>query len=609
VSVTAIITCPMDGALGDSGSENPYHITGYTVEQFSSDSSTFAGPDTKIVDTRWSAEDGWTDSGRQVQHRFDTAGVHTITCTVTGDAGSTHQTTKQITSAVFAPTWERFVKQGGTDPGGPGSGGTSDGNAWATLEYGFNEWRALGSAPGRKGQLGVLWVKRDSVITFAGLANATHDPSPDHGFLIIAPYGTGANPIINFNDGTGISCNAGSHVPDEWGWAVYLRDLTCTWAARSESNTIALGNPGSQLDGVPVTKAFIPLSSTFGKAFINGGVTLSGKDGLFPSANWVILDNLVINQNCLAGVNAEHQVYGSAGLNHFAYRRLTVTGSVEGNDGLRNVSARLGYVADCTVTSIFNAGDAYFPGANNIGDRHCSQYLAERVIAASANSAVNFNSTDDALLRNFIAKLGTGAWGVRLASLNATDRADNVRVYHGVFYGNAGRDLLTDAVATNLTCKNSIFMRTDAAAILNIADASHYTSDWNCFWRVGGTPGADTTFAIVNGVTKTFAEWQGLGKDTHSMFQDPKFTNAAGGVFTLQATSPCIAAAPKLGEVPRDFLDVARATTTAMGAYEVVTSPPPQNPPPGCGDRLATYQASMKEVYALGGSIRRGIFN
>jgi len=609
VSVTAVIISPMDGSLGDSGAEDPHHLAGFTVEQLSSENSTATGGDTKIVHTAWSCSaDSWTDTGRHVQHRPDTAGNHVITCTVTGDGGGTNSTTKTITSVTPTFTFDKYVKAAGAG-GSDGASGADDANAYATIEKAFQKWRDLGSGPERQGVYGIIRIKDTAPPAFTGLADASHDPSPDHGFLIITRYGTSVVPEVLCNDNTNITCNPASHVPEEWGWSVYFKDVKFTWAGRNENNSIALGNPGSQFDNCTMTKGYIPLQSNRKRAFIGGGITQSGKDGCFASASWLILDGTTVNLNCLAGVNAEHQVYGSAGLNHWAYRRLTIVGDDQGNDGLRSVSARIGYVADCAVSSIFNAGDAYFPGANNIGDRHSSQYMAERVTASSMNSGFNFNSTDDGLVRNFILKAGTGTWAARMASLNASDRADNVRLYHGVFYGNTSRDVLTDSVATNLVLKNSIVMRTDGAALLEIGDASKITCDYNCYWRVGGTPENDATFAIVGGVTKTWAQWKALGQDLHSKFVDPLFTNAAGGDFTLQATSPCIAAAPRLGEVPFDFVGSARSATTTMGAYETTSAPPGIPPVPPCGDRLESFKPAMKEVYAWGGTMRRGGFN
>ncbi len=75
--------------------------------------------------------------------------------------------------------------------------------------------------------------------------------------------------------------------------------------------------------------------------------------------------------------------------------------------------------------------------------------------------------------------------------------------------------------------------------VLGVHSPAHVDSDHNCFYSCGQV-------ALVNGVGKTFAEWQtwtdesGLSPDVHSFtsVSDP-LTNPAAGDFSLQAGSPC----------------------------------------------------------------------
>ena len=569
-SIVCIITSPMDGTDGDSGTEDPHHLAGYTIEQFSSDSSTVGGGDTKIVHTAWSADDGWTDTGRHVQHRFDTAGDHVVTCTITGDAGGTDTTTKTITTITPTFAFDKYVKAasaGGSDS----ASGADDANAYATIEKAFQKWRDLGSDASRKGVYGIIRIKDTAPPAFTGLADGTHDPSPDHGFLVITRYGTSVVPEVLCNDNTNITCQANNHVPLEWGWSVYIKDVKFTWAGRNENNEIFLGNMGSQLDGVTITNGWTDLSQSIKKAFVNGSVTLSGKDGIFASCPWLILDTVSVTLNCFLGVNAEHQVYGSNGLHHFAFRRMTVIGDDQGNDGLRLVSAVKGYIADCTVTDIFNSGDALFPGANNSGDDAGSLHILERCVVNAANKGVNANGADDVLVRNVIVKATNGSGAVTFGGHNTGPSSVNGRIYHSVVYASVNADLTTDQYSTTSQSKNNIFQKTGGTAVFyDIDTLANFTSDYNCFWRVGGTPDADANFANVAGVLKTWAQWQALGQDAHSIFRDPLFTDAPGGDFTLQGGSPCIAAGTHLGEVPFDFIGTARPTPPSMGAYEAV---------------------------------------
>ncbi len=58
--------------------------------------------------------------------------------------------------------------------------------------------------------------------------------------------------------------------------------------------------------------------------------------------------------------------------------------------------------------------------------------------------------------------------------------------------------------------------------------------DHNVYWNATGTP---PDF----GEGRSFAEWQALGADRHSLIADPGFVDAAGGDFRLRADSPAVA--------------------------------------------------------------------
>ena len=77
------------------------------------------------------------------------------------------------------------------------------------------------------------------------------------------------------------------------------------------------------------------------------------------------------------------------------------------------------------------------------------------------------------------------------------------------------------AYSTGTKIKNNIFYTVNQICNINVVDAMDavgFESDYNLFWCEAGTP----MFKYF-GVEKTFAEWQALGYDTHSVVIDPGF--------------------------------------------------------------------------------------
>jgi uncharacterized repeat protein (TIGR02059 family) len=70
---------------------------------------------------------------------------------------------------------------------------------------------------------------------------------------------------------------------------------------------------------------------------------------------------------------------------------------------------------------------------------------------------------------------------------------------------------------------NNIFYQTQSIPMIYIRDASCITgfaSDYNVFYCANGNP-----WFVYGGVIKTFAQWQALGYDTHSVVVNPNFIN------------------------------------------------------------------------------------
>ena len=131
------------------------------------------------------------------------------------------------------------------------------------------------------------------------------------------------------------------------------------------------------------------------------------------------------------------------------------------------------------------------------------------------------------------------------------------KVYNNVSYANlygivVGRGNRTVGGVVNNIIKNNIALGSETAfAQLQARDGgendgtkgSGNVYEYNCF-------GAEAMNIIQWGQTNysTYAAWEtAYGGRAYSVESDPKLTNAAGGDFTLQATSPCIDAGADLG--------------------------------------------------------------
>ena len=143
--------------------------------------------------------------------------------------------------------------------------------------------------------------------------------------------------------------------------------------------------------------------------------------------------------------------------------------------------------------------------------------------------------TSGGVAYNIINK--TGDIGIAVKGMN------NVPIYNNTFYSNEvpftsnskpgtsyglvdifANDGLTPWVyPTGTKIKNNIFYTVNKIyniTIENSQDLAGFESDYNLFWCESGTP----MFNYL-GVSKTFAQWQALGYDTHSIVVNPNFNN------------------------------------------------------------------------------------
>jgi len=77
-----------------------------------------------------------------------------------------------------------------------------------------------------------------------------------------------------------------------------------------------------------------------------------------------------------------------------------------------------------------------------------------------------------------------------------------------------------------------------------IWDRDEHRFDDNLYYQADGRP--------VHFGGLTFAQWQALGQDRHSLIADPRFVDPADGNFSLKPGSPAF----KIGFKPIDTSDV-----------------------------------------------------
>ena len=112
---------------------------------------------------------------------------------------------------------------------------------------------------------------------------------------------------------------------------------------------------------------------------------------------------------------------------------------------------------------------------------------------------------------------------------------NGIKYYNNIFYstktitdnpvGTALIDVYQTIDSTQVTAgakiKNNIFYTVNQIPNIRLTSANSlvgFESDYNIFYCEAGTP----IFTYL-GVQKTFAEWQALGYDTHSLIVNPKF--------------------------------------------------------------------------------------
>ena len=172
---------------------------------------------------------------------------------------------------------------------------------------------------------------------------------------------------------------------------------------------------------------------------------------------------------------------------------------------------------------------------------------------------------------------------------------NGVQVYNNTFYSNqrsgsvilidANHDRTTPAPSTGAKIKNNIFYTVYQIPNISIESAclSNFESDYNVFFCESGTP-----VFTVSGSQKTFAQWQAMGYDLHSVVVNPNFNNTTDfvpGSRLNNGTNLGTTWQTGLSTSARWVAGSAPATANQNGTWQVgariyseVTAPPPPIP-------------------------------
>jgi len=145
------------------------------------------------------------------------------------------------------------------------------------------------------------------------------------------------------------------------------------------------------------------------------------------------------------------------------------------------------------------------------------------------------SGTDAGVNMTYTSGYGAAYNIVRNAKLSLRMKGINgVQVYNNTFYSslNSGTIITIDAnydrtipsPSTGAKIKNNIFYTVKQIYNISVESGSlvNFESDYNVFYCESGTP-----LFKVDGVVKTFNQWQAMGFDVHSVVKNPDFINTS----------------------------------------------------------------------------------
>jgi hypothetical protein len=336
---------------------------------------------------------------------------------------------------------------------------------------------------------------------------------------------TSTNPVIFKGDGAGVVIDADSVDRD----AVYIEGSAyVTWE-------------NIRIQDAP--RAGMRISVSHHITVRNNVFANNQRWGLFTDFS----DDLLIEGNESFGATIEHGIYHS-------------------NSGDRPV-IRGNVIHDNHANGIHMNGDVSMGGDGVITSAVVEgNYIYNNGVGGG--SGINMDGVQSSMIRNNVI-FNTHASGISMYQIDGGICSRNNKVYHNTIVvaadGRWAINIPNDGCTGNKLISNILFSNHGYRGAINVVDGARtgFESDYNVVEGVFTTNGGDSILS--------FAQWQGLGYDTHSKVATPAqlFVNASSD-FHLKSGSPAIDAGQTLASVKRDVDGKVRpqGARSDAGAFE-----------------------------------------
>ncbi|WP_336077624.1 right-handed parallel beta-helix repeat-containing protein [Paenibacillus sp. 203] len=327
---------------------------------------------------------------------------------------------------------------------------------------------------------------------------------------------------------------------DAHGIAVYgtkapasIHDLTISG---NELYNLVLGSSESlvlngNVDGFAVTDNLIHDND-------NIGIDLIGFEGTAPNTTYDQARNGLVKGN---------RVYNNSVQNNPSYK------SDDNSAG--------GIYVDGGKDSIIEQNYSY---NNDIGVEIASEHAGKATSNITVRSNVIYN--------NRLTGIAMGGYNEE-RGFTVNCKIVNNTLYKNDTFDDGSGQLLVQYDTRNNVIKNNIFVASSTDVLISngYTKNSGNVVDYNLYFSPGGSSEANWTWKNKE-YTGFSAYKSGTGNDTHSLFADPKFVNAANSDFHLQSSSPAIDAGNTdraiIGTLDIDGKPRVQGAAVNIGAYE-----------------------------------------
>lgn len=308
----------------------------------------------------------------------------------------------------------------------------------------------------------------------------------------------------------------------------------------------------------------------------------------YGNHNWIIRDM------CLHH-NGAPEASDRSGIDIRGCDNMLITGCIvyqAGRNGIQVSAGSYNIIENCDVHDIRNNGISI----RGSSSRTCQgNIIRNNVVYQSPSAWTGINGivvTDDAVYPIRDTKVyGNLIYNVSNIGMMLYGMANtNVEVYNNTVYNAHRCYVLVNMGSSSVTLMNNIGMTTwygwHPIFSLENTSVTNKTVDYNLWFKVNSDPST-----VQNGYTPytSIGAWRSAtGLDAHSIIADPRFVNAWGKDFRIQATSPAVNAGTNVG-LSKDLVGVSipQGPTPDMGAYEYAVST--TNTPPTISISGASY--------------------